>query len=287
MGQPIMMPGRGATRASFGPDGLNAAAARENFQVFSRLLPRHVSGKVVAFYNFARAADDCADEPDTSADRRLSGLDWLEAGLLGTRTDNAGATLRRTLGEDAAALSCARDLLGAFRRDAHGIRCADWADLMDYCAHSAVPVGRFLLIVNREGPVTHVPADALCSVLQVLNHLQDASVDWRRLGRRYLPGDWMTAAGASDADLAAPALTPALKRVVHRTLDACDDLLAEAAPLPGQIATRGLRVQAAATLAVARRLAARLRLGDPLAGRVAPSRVDFLRAAASGLRYLS
>ena len=33
------------------------------------------------------------------------------------------------------------DLLTAFRRDAVQTRYADWAELMDYCRYSAMPVG--------------------------------------------------------------------------------------------------------------------------------------------------
>jgi phytoene/squalene synthetase len=174
-------------------------------------------------------------------------------------------------------------LLPAFRRDAGGTCCADWADLMGYCDHSARPVGRFMLAVHGEGPEAEAPSDALCAALQVLNHLQDIAADRRDLGRRYLPGDWMEEAGATDRDLTAARCSPGLRRVIDRTLDGCDALLDRAGPLPHRIASRGLRAQAAATLWLARRLAARLRRGDPLARRVAPSRADFLRAGVAGL----
>ncbi|EKE43821.1 hypothetical protein OCGS_2155 [Oceaniovalibus guishaninsula JLT2003] len=271
--------------ASARPVLLNPAARNENFAVASRLLPRHVAPKVVAFYNFARAADDCADDPTASASVRLAALEALESGLLHGHPDNPGAALRRTLGGSGAALDAARDLLAAFRRDATGIACADWSDLMGYCASSAVPVGRFLLIVNDAGRAAQPPSDALCAALQILNHVQDMGDDWRLLRRRYLPGDWMAEAGADDADLAAPTLTPALRRVVQRTLDASDALLRDAAPLPRRIATRGLRMQAAATIFAARRLSARLRAGDPLADRIALSRLDFARAGLQALRF--
>jgi squalene synthase HpnC len=259
----------------------------ENFPVASRLLPPRLRGRVLAFYRYARAADDAADDPHAAPALRLARLRALEDGLTGARGDGPGAALRAALGDaphDAEALAAARDLMGAFRRDAIGIACADWADLMDYCDASAVPVGRFLLAIHEERAAARAPSDALCAALQVLNHLQDIKADWRDLGRRYLPGDWMAEAGAGPSDLRAPATGPALRRVIDRTLSGCDDLLAVAAPLPGLIAARGLRGQACATLSLARRLRARLGAGDPLAGRVAPSRLDFLTAGAAGLR---
>ena len=172
----------------------------------------------------------------------------------------------------------------AFRRDAVGTVCTGWDDLMAYSRASAGSVGDFLLALHGETRAAGPPSEALCAALQVLNHLQDMGDDHRLLGRCYLPGDWMAAGGVRQEDLERATLTPALARVVARTLDGVDELLARAAPLPERIAARGLRMQAAATLFLARRLAARLRRSDPLAGRVAPTRLDFARAGLAGLR---
>ncbi len=263
---------------------LERAAAAENFPVASWLLPKAQRAQVVAFYRYARSADDAADDAEATPDTRLARVATLEHELLTGEGSGPGAALHHALCDtDPAATAAALKLLGAFRRDAGGIACTDWADLMDYCDASAAPVGRFLLVIHGEDAATYAPSDALCAALQVLNHLQDMGDDYRDLGRRYLPGDWMAEAGAKDADLTAPALPPALAEVMGRTLDATDDLLRAAAPLPGLIRARGLRGQAAATLALANRLAILLRKGDPLAGRVALRRADFVKAGARGL----
>ncbi|MBM2575890.1 squalene/phytoene synthase family protein [Jannaschia sp. Os4] len=273
------IPGNAPARPGAAPDPW-AKAASENFPVASRLLPRGTRARVVAFYRFARAADDAADGGDHSPESRLARLDSLEAGLDGTAR-NEGSDLRALV--DPPALAEARALLPAFRRDVTLTDCADWDDLMAYCASSAVPVGRFLLAVHGEGEDAQAPSDALCAALQVLNHCQDIAADERGLGRCYLPLDLREAAGVARADLTAPAMSPALRAVVRRTLDATDDLLAAAAPLPARIRARGLRAQATATLDLARRLSRRLRHGDPLARRIAPSRLDFARAGLAGL----
>ena len=79
------------------------------------------------------------------------------------------------------------DVLHAFRLDATKLRYRDWDDLMDYCRYSASPVGRQLLDLHGESRDTWPPSDALCSALQVLNHLQDCADDYRALDRVYLP----------------------------------------------------------------------------------------------------
>ncbi len=85
------------------------------------------------------------------------------------------------------------DLLIAFRRDATKLRYADWDELYDYCRYSAMPVGRHVLDLHGEDRATYVPSDALCTSLQVLNHLQDCAqgsggagslLPARRVGRR-------------------------------------------------------------------------------------------------------
>ncbi|QPM88989.1 squalene/phytoene synthase family protein [Pseudooceanicola algae] len=266
------------------------AMQSENFPVASRLIRRDLRGDVMTFYTFARTADDMADDPARSPAERMA---WLEAGagaLRGTLTDRptgslvaAAQALREALSHrDPALLTHPEALLTAFRQDARGRIYASDADLLDYCQYSAVPVGRFLLDLHGEGPDCTAPSDALCSALQILNHLQDITEDKVRLGRVYLPGNRLRAAGVNPRDLTADKLTPALRQVVDGLLDLCDDLLAKAAPLPRRIAARGLAGEAASILWLARDLSRRLRHDDPLARRVAPSPFAFLRAALVG-----
>lgn len=254
----------------------------ENFPVGSLLIRRDLRGVVAVFYRFARAADDVADHASLDTDAKLRLLARFEAGLDG---DPQGAPEGLAL----AALPMlepalhARQLLAAFRRDARNEACASWADLLAYCEGSANPVGRFLLDLHGEPPAARPLSDRLCTSLQVLNHLQDLKADHLRLGRHYLPGEWLAAEGASPADLGAPALSPALRRAVDRALDGCDALLEGARGLPGTLASPRLAGESATILWLARRLAARLRREDPLSGRVAPSRTDFARAGLLGL----
>jgi farnesyl-diphosphate farnesyltransferase len=154
---------------------------------------------------------------------------------------------------------------------------------MDYCRYSAAPVGRQLLDLHGESQHTWPPSDALCSALQVLNHLQDCAADYRNLDRVYVPLSDLAAEGCTVEVLAAPSASPALRRVLDQLLDNTDTLTATAAGLPPAVASRGLRWESAVIVALAGRLAGRLRHGDPLAGRVALSKVDFAAAFLTGV----
>jgi squalene synthase HpnC len=237
-------------------------AADENFPVASRLIAPRLRPTVAAFYAFARAADDVADAPKLTPEEKRRRLDRYEAALDGGEGPAPALRLRAALAARGLDAASARRLLDAFRQDAAVGRYRDWDALMRYCALSAHPVGRFLLALHGEGPEAERPSDALCAALQVLNHLQDLKDDFRKLDRVYLPGDWLRAEGLEVEALAAPAASPALRRVIDRALDGCDALSKAAAPLPKRLRSRRLAVQAAATLALARRL---IRRFDPAA----------------------
>ncbi len=277
------------TRGAAIPPGLETpsgkGAADENFPVGSFLIARPLRPHVARFYAFARAIDDIADNPCLSADDKLRRLDAFDRVLCGEADAVEGAEkalrLRESLAETGASPRHGRDLIAAFRQDAVKARYASWQELMDYCALSANPVGRYLLDLHGEAPSGYQASDALCSVLQVLNHLQDCGDDRRELDRVYLPESLLREEGATIADLDAAALTPALRRVIDRMLGACETLLETARTLPSRLRSRRLAMESAVILCLAERLTRRLHGGDPLAGRVALTKPDF---AAAGLR---
>jgi len=259
----------------------------ENFPVGSLLIARRLRPHVRHFYAFARAADDIADNPRLAPEEKLRRLDLFEAGLAATATGpEVAVRLRDSLAACGVTDRYARDLLAAFRQDATQRRYAGWGALMDYCALSAHPVGRFVLDLHGEGGEGHGAADALCAALQVLNHLQDCGADRRALDRVYLPQDWMAEAGVDLTTLDQPACSQGLRAVLDRCLDGCDRLLDCAGPLAGQIRSRRLAAEIAVIQCLARRLAARLRREDPLAGRVKHSRLDLLAGLGAGLARL-
>ena len=261
-------------------------AGDENFPVGSWLLPARLRPHVAAFYRFARAIDDIADNPALAPDDKIARLNRFAEAITGAESgDPALATahrLRASLTETEVTAQHCLDLIAAFKRDATTPRTDDWADLMDYCESSANPVGRYLLDLHGEAVSGYPASDALCSALQVLNHLQDCQDDYRSLDRVYLPGDWLAAAGLGAAALDEARCAPGLRQVLDRCLDGVEDLLVEARGLPGRLRNPRLAMESAVILRLAERLAVRLRRGDPLAGRVALGRLDFLLCGVGG-----
>lgn len=262
-------------------------AADENFPVGSWLLPAALRPHVATYYAFARAIDDIADNPVLNPEDKTARLSAFEDALLDPAADRPGLEKARRLRESLAAtgVPSARgtDLIAAFKQDAVKLRYADWGELLGYCRLSANPVGQYLLDLHGEDPAGYDASDALCTALQILNHLQDCQDDHRDLDRVYLPGDWLAAEGLDVAVLQQAASPPGFRRVLDRCLDGVDGLLADARLLPGQLRSARLAMESAVIVQLAHRLAARLRAGDPLAGRVALSRGDFVFCGLKGI----
>jgi squalene synthase HpnC len=271
-------------------DTLSGKTSRdENFPVASWLLSEERRAPILAYYRFARAADDVADHPKLSPDEKLALLDRLDDALTGRGSpDPEAEPLRIQLAERGLNPRHALELLEAFRQDVRKSRYADWAELMDYCRLSAAPVGRFVLEVHEEAPALWPASDALCSALQVINHLQDCAKDYARLDRVYLPDDVLRRHGASVTMLEAPSAPPALRSALADLGRRTSDLVARGAPLIPSIRDVRLAAEIAAIHALARRLARDLERRDPLSERVHLGKTGLVFVGGLGaLKYLS
>lgn len=264
-------------------------AADENFPVGSVLIARHLRPHVAIYYAFARACDDIADDPDLAPDDKVDRLDAMDSALNGTDvqpgTEKATA-LRNSLLARNIPLERGSDLLRAFRQDAQKATYETWGDLIRYCEMSANPVGQYLLDLHGEDRAGFMQSDALCTVLQILNHLQDCGEDRRELDRVYIPASWLSEQQLDLSALDAPSLSPGLRIVIDRMLEECNRLLKIAEQLPSKLNDRRLAAESETIIRLAKRLSKRLGSGDPLAQRVALSKFDFLIAGLFGLKEL-
>lgn len=95
-------------------------------------------------------------------------------------------------------------LIEANRQDQRVSRYGTYDDLAAYCELSANPVGRLVLaITGTASPERIRHSDAVCTALQIVEHVQDVAEDLGR-DRIYLPAEDMKRFGVNEADLAAP-----------------------------------------------------------------------------------
>jgi squalene synthase HpnC len=241
----------------------------ENFPVASILIARKHRPAIMAFYRFARASDDIADNAAATPTAKLALLDDMRLNLIGEANDAKEAVeLRKVLAAQRLSNEHALDLLTAFRQDVTKLRYANWNELLDYCRYSAMPVGRFVLDVHGESRSLWPANDALCAALQIINHLQDCAKDYRQLDRVYLPMDLLERAGVSTLALAKDKSSLALSGVIVELARRTQELLLTARPFAGQIRDRRLALEVNVIQTLAEDLARRLLSHDPLHERV-------------------
>lgn len=165
----------------------------ENFPVVSLFIPKELRKHIAIVYQFARQADDLADEGDLLDSIRIGKLDDYETKLTnclsGIFDNEFWAALFNTLHTKKLTPQYFYDLLSAFKQDVVKKRYASYSELLDYCSRSANPVGRIILElfgITNEQAFNY--SDAICTALQLTNFYQDVSIDLIK-GRIYIPED--------------------------------------------------------------------------------------------------
>lgn len=174
----------------------------ENFPVISFLIPKELQKHIAVIYWFARTADDFADEGNLTEEERLKELAEFEnnftCALDGNPQNDFESALTNTINEKKLTSSLFYDLLKAFKQDVTKKRYKDFNELLDYCKHSANPVGRLILeLFDIRNDECFQLSDKICTALQLTNFYQDLAIDFRK-GRIYLPEDEMQKYGVSE-----------------------------------------------------------------------------------------
>ncbi|MFJ4840862.1 squalene synthase HpnC [Streptomyces sp. NPDC088746] len=231
-------------------------AADENFPVAPFFLPRAWRDDLMAVYGFARLVDDIGDgdlapggadarhlglEPGQAEDR-LAVLDALEADLyrvFRSTGDDPHHPLMRALRPTVRRCALTPEpflgLVEANRQDQKVRRYGTYGDLLAYCELSANPVGRLVLqITGTASPERIRRSDAVCTALQIAEHLQDVAEDLGR-DRIYLPAEDMARFHVGEPDLAAPSAGAAVRSLIAFEAERARDLLDEGVPLVGSV----------------------------------------------------
>ncbi|WP_416977270.1 squalene synthase HpnC [Streptomyces sp. T028] len=249
-----------------GPErGTLDKAADENFPVAPFFLPRAWREDLMAVYGFARLVDDIGDGdlapggadaallgvPAADAEDRMLLLDAFEADLRrvfdssdrSDGSDDSGGgprhpllrRLRPTVRRRSLTPEPFLGLIAANRQDQLVKRYETYDDLLAYCELSANPVGRLVLAVTGTSTPERIRhSDAICTALQIVEHLQDVAEDLGR-DRVYLPAADMKRFHVQEADLAARTASASVRALVAYEAQRARDLLNEGAPLVGSV----------------------------------------------------
>ncbi|GAA4781068.1 squalene synthase HpnC [Stakelama sediminis] len=255
----------------------------ENFPVASHLVKPAYRAPIMAFYRFARAADDVADNPDAAPEEKLRLLDAMREGVMGRGDNEEALALHHAMAERDLDPGHACDLLDAFTHDVTINRYADWGELIGYCRLSAMPVGRYVLDVHGESRTLWPASDALCAALQVINHLQDCGKDYRTLNRVYIPSETLAETGGRIEDLGGAQATQGLLAAIRHLAAKTDALLEQSAGFAASIRDSRLAGEVAVIHGLAVSLNKRLHRRDPLSQRVHHTRPQAAMLATGAL----
>ncbi|MGW4440917.1 squalene synthase HpnC [Streptomyces sp. NPDC004596] len=278
-------------------------AASENFPVAPFFLPRAWRDDLMAVYGFARLVDDIGDGdlapggadaralgvPPAAAGDRLALLDAFEADLRRVFDGTPRHPLLRRLQPTARRRFLTPQpflgLIAANRQDQLVRRYETYDDLLAYCELSANPVGRLVLAVTGTATPERIRlSDAICTALQIVEHLQDVAEDLGR-DRIYLPAEDMKRFHVQEADLAAKTASASVRALVAYEAQRARDLLNEGAPLVGSVHGR-LKLLLAGFVAGGRAAVRAIAAAeyDVLPGPPRPGKLQLLREAGATLR---
>ncbi|MFD8296153.1 squalene synthase HpnC [Streptomyces bauhiniae] len=278
-------------------------AARENFPVAPFFLPRAWRTDLMAVYGFARLVDDIGDGdlapggadarvlgvPPERADDRLAVLDAFEADLRRVFDGTPHHPLLRRLTPTVRRRGLTPEpflgLIAANRQDQLVTRYETYDDLRAYCELSANPVGRLVLAVTGTATPERIRrSDAVCTGLQIVEHLQDVAEDLGR-DRIYLPAQDMKRFHVQESDLAAPSAGASVRALVAFEARRAHDLLNEGAPLVGSVHGR-LKLLLAGFVAGGKAAVRAIAAADHdvLPGPPKPGKLQLLREAGTTLR---
>ena len=221
-----------AAAPSGSPADLQACVAlmqggSRTFFAASRLLPARVRAAAIALYAFCRVADDLVDEAAPGDEGPLhtlrERLDRLYAGIPADHVEDHALSM--VVQQYALPRHLLDALIEGFAWDAQGRRYETLEDVQAYGARVAGSVGAMMCwIMGPRDAATLARACELGVAMQLTNIARDVGAD-ARLGRLYLPRQWLREAGIdAQAWLARPQFGPALGEVLERLLQAADQL---------------------------------------------------------------
>ncbi len=167
--------------------------------------------------------------------RRLALLNWWEGELRccysGTPTHPVMVALQRTISDFDIPARPFLKLIEANRMDQRSDRYSTYSELLNYCDHSANPVGHlFLYLFGYRDEERQRLADATCTALQLTNFWQDVARDYSQ-GRVYLPEEDMQRFGYPEEELASGLASQPFRRLLAFQVDRARALFREGAPL--------------------------------------------------------
>lgn len=243
-----------------------ATSHYENFPVASFFLPKKIRYPVAAIYAFARTADDYSDEGNLTKEERFKYLDdyWEKLVLIQNgkipnnkisddkisnnkisndkisndkiSNDKIFFALFHTITVFKLPIQLFFDLLIAFKQDVTKTTYSTFSEVLEYCKHSANPVGRLLLyLTNNATPANLALSDNICTSLQLINFLQDLYSDAKERNRCYMPRDEMESFGFEFSNILNKKENKKFSQFIDIQIQRAEKIMKDGAPLGSKL----------------------------------------------------
>ena len=162
-----------------------AGAQKSNLAHALGCLPPARRHDALVFYDFCRAVDDIADDPERSAENKRELLELWKTCL--TRGENLPEALLAVLVRHGIDRRLLVEIVRGVETDVEPTRFQTYEDLRSYCWRVASAVGLVSIeIFGCKNPASATYAELLGYALQMTNILRDVAED-AEVGRIYLP----------------------------------------------------------------------------------------------------
>jgi len=168
----------------------------ENFPVATFLYPKNIREAAIILYQFARTADDIADEGSFTKKERLENLKIYQLNLNKIKKNNLNVDLLfldiyKIINQFQIPMNLLQKFIDAFKQDIINIRYKNFEDFIDYSNKAAAPAGQIILSLFGENTKQNIIySNSICHALALIGISQDFYEDILK-DRLYIPTNEM------------------------------------------------------------------------------------------------
>ncbi len=261
---------------------INQFRKSENFPVASFLIPKHAREPILALYQFARSADEISDDHTLSNDVRKTRLLEIYNGFLSGDINKIPYPARdyyRFALNGTYNIKHGLALLEAFIQDTDKKIYKNWAETLGYCRRSAATIGRHVLEATNEFAADVSLSDNICTVLQLINHLQDLKADYMNDGRCYFDTSFFPDCSEIIAEKESESINKGKLEVISEL----KEMLNSSKSIVSSISSIRVRCEISVICEVAALLLKKLEVNDILTSRVQLTKPEKIKALLFGI----
>jgi squalene synthase HpnC len=238
----------------------------ENFPVATLLYPRKIREAAIIFYQFARTADDIADEGSFTKKERLENLKIYQINLNKIKKNNLNVDslfiyIYKIINQFKIPINLLQRFIDAFKQDIINNRYKNFDEFIGYSTKAAAPAGEIILGLFRENTKKNIIySNSICHALALIGISQDFYEDILK-DRLYIPMNEMKKFNLEISDIHDKNFNANWKIFKEFWLQRIDRLLKQGQPLISNTKGR-LRLQVKIMFSAANLLVSRMNIEE-------------------------